>query len=77
VRAGLNAQLELRATVGRKAGGRTAEHVAELGCQCSELGGIAGVGGERERWPLGGEGEAADEELSTVGKRGTGVCETR
>ena len=76
MRAGLDAQLELRAAVRRKAGGRTAEHVAELGCKRGELGGVASVGREREGWSLGGEGDAADKELSAVSERGTGVCET-
>jgi hypothetical protein len=76
VRACLDAQLELLAAVRRKAGGRTAEHVAELGCNRCEFGGVASVGREQEGWPLGGEGYAADEELSAVSERGTGVCET-
>jgi hypothetical protein len=67
VRACLDAQLELLTTVRRKTLGRTAEHVAELGCKRGELWGVTCIGRERERGPLCGEGNAADEELSTVG----------
>ncbi len=73
MQAGLNAQPELLATVRGTARGRT----AELECKRCDLGGrVASVGRERECWPLGCEGDAADEEVSTVGESGTGVCET-
>ena len=74
----LDAQLEFRASVWRRARGRAAEHVTVPGDKRSEIGGVTLVlrPREGESRSFGGECDAADEDLRAISKRGSRVGKT-
>ena len=75
MRTRLDAQLERRAAVGGQTRRGARKHVGVLTGQGGEVGGIAVGGRQRECRPVGGERDAADEQLRAVGERGADVGE--
>ena len=73
MRTRLDAQLEGRAPVRGQTRRRVRKHVGVLTSQRGEVRGVAGVDRQRERRPVGSEGDAADDKLRAVGERRAGV----